>query len=54
MLMLLLFAGGVMNIWAIGALTIFVLFEKVAPFGAHGRPVSAAGLIAAGVWLMSR
>lgn len=54
MLMLLLFAAGVMNIWAIVALTVFVLFEKLAPFGAHGRPVSAAGLMAAGVWLMTQ
>ena len=30
-LMLLLFVGGVMNLWWIGALTIFVLLEKLAP-----------------------
>src|SRR3990167_8881809 len=34
-LMLLLFAGGVMNLWVIGALTVFVLVEKLAPFGAY-------------------
>ena len=32
-LMALLFVGGVMNLWWIGGLTLFVLFEKVAPFG---------------------
>jgi predicted metal-binding membrane protein len=53
-LMLLLFAGGVMNIWVIAALTMFVLFEKVAPLGAKSRPLSAMGLMAAGVWLITR
>ena len=32
-LMLLLFAGGVMNLEVIAALTAFVPFEKLAPFG---------------------
>jgi predicted metal-binding membrane protein len=33
-LMALLFFGGVMNLWWIGGLTLFVLLEKVLPFGA--------------------
>ena len=37
-LMLLLFAGGVMNLTVIAALTIFVAFEKLAP----ARPVGRA------------
>jgi len=51
-LMLLLFAGGVMNLWTIAALTAFVLFEKLAPFGGRTRPLSAAGLAAAAAWVL--
>jgi predicted metal-binding membrane protein len=47
-LMLLLFVGGVMNLWWIGALTVFVLLEKLAPLGAQGGRLSGALLIAAG------
>ncbi len=36
-LMLLLFAGGVMNLGVIAALTIFVAFEKLLPFGCRAR-----------------
>jgi predicted metal-binding membrane protein len=53
-LMLLLFAGGVMNLWTIAALTIFVLFEKLAPFGNRTRQLSAAALTAAAVWVILR
>src|SRR3970282_248388 len=35
-LMLLLFVGGVMNLWVIAAITLFVLLEKVALHGAQG------------------
>jgi len=49
-LMLLLFAGGVMSLLWIGAITIFVLLEKLAPFGAQGGRLSGALLVAAGVW----
>jgi predicted metal-binding membrane protein len=49
-LMLLLFVGGVMNLWVIAALTIFVLLEKVAPLGAQGGRVSGVLLIALGLW----
>ena len=50
-LMLLLFAGGVMNLWCIGALTIFVLLEKLAPLGAQGGRLSGFLMILLGVWI---
>ena len=53
-LMLLLFAGGVMNLMVIAALTAFVAFEKLAPFGMHGARISGVLLIAAGVWMLVR
>ena len=51
-LMLLLFAGGVMNLYVIAALTVFVLVEKVAPFGVQSSRVSAVALMAFGAWLL--
>ena len=51
-LMLLLFAGGVMNLTVIAALTAFVGFEKLAPLGLHGARVSGALLVAAGFWTL--
>jgi len=53
-MMLLLFAGGIMNLWTIAALTIAVLLEKLAPFGLRTRFVNAAGLVAAAVWFLVR
>jgi predicted metal-binding membrane protein len=53
-LMLLLFAGGVMNMTVIAALTAFVAFEKLVPLGAHGARISGALLVAAGVWVAVR
>jgi predicted metal-binding membrane protein len=53
-LMLLLFAGGVMNLAVIAALTVFVAFEKLALFGRYGARISGVFLIAAGVWLLAR
>ena len=53
-LMLLLFAGGVMNLWTIAVLTAFVLFEKLAPFADRTRQVSAASLLAAAMWMIMR
>jgi predicted metal-binding membrane protein len=41
-LMLLLFADSVMNLAVIGALTLFVLFEKIAPFGVRSTLVGRA------------
>lgn len=51
-LMLLLFVGGVMNLWCIVALTLFVLLEKVAPFGLQGGRLSGGLLAAFGVWYL--
>ena len=51
-LMLLLFVGGVMNLAVIAALTAFVVFEKIGPFGVHSARVSGVLLIAAGVWML--
>ena len=53
-LMLLLFAGGVMNLSVIAALTLFVAFEKFAPVGASAAWISAAGLVTAGAWMLAR
>lgn len=51
-LMLLLFVGGVMNLWWIAALTIFVLLEKLAPLGVQGGRVSGLLIIALGVFYL--
>ena len=51
-LMLLLFAGGVMNLAVIAALTAFVAFEKLTPFGAHSARISGILLIAAALLML--
>jgi predicted metal-binding membrane protein len=53
-LMLLLFAGGVMNLAVIAGLTAFVAFEKLAPLGPWSPRLSGALLIAAGAWMLVR
>ena len=53
-LMLLLFAGGVMNLTVIAALTAFVAFEKLVPLGRHGARISGMLLMAAGFWMLER
>lgn len=53
-LMLLLFAGGVMNLTIIVALTLFVAFEKLAPAGLANARVTGALLIAAAAWVVMR
>lgn len=53
-LMLLLFVGGVMNLAVIAALTAFVAFEKLAPFGVHGARISGMLLIVAGFWIAAQ
>ena len=53
-LMLLLFVGGVMNLWWIAALTIFVLLEKLAPFGAQGGKLSGLLILALGLFYLIR
>ena len=50
-LMLLLFAGGVMNLAVIAALTAFVAFEKLAPFGPGSARISGMLLITAAGWM---
>jgi len=52
-LMLLLFAGGVMNLWTIALLTFFVLVEKLSPFGARTEGITAAGLAIIAVWILA-
>jgi predicted metal-binding membrane protein len=50
-LMLLLFAGGVMNLAVIAALTALVAFEKLAPAGPASARISGALLIGFGAWM---
>jgi predicted metal-binding membrane protein len=52
-LMLLLFAGGVMNLAVIGALTALVLVEKLLPFGQRSVFATGVILIACGLWLLT-
>ena len=51
-LMLLLFVGGVMNLWCIAALTIFVILEKLGPFGVHMGSLSGVALLALSIWYL--
>ena len=51
-LMLLLFAGGVMNLLLVGAITVFVLLEKVLPDHWRLPGIGGAMLIAAGVYIL--
>lgn len=53
-LMLILFVGGVMNLTVIIALTVWVLVEKLAPFGERTPPVSGAVLLALAGWMIAR
>jgi predicted metal-binding membrane protein len=53
-LMMLLFVGGVMNLLWIAALTAFALAEKIIPAGRLVPRLAGAGLIAAGVGLLTR
>ena len=53
-LMLLLFAGGVMNLFVVVALTVWVAVEKLAPFGAQSARISGALLLVAAVWMYYR
>jgi predicted metal-binding membrane protein len=49
-LMLLLFAGGIMNLGVIIALTTLVLFEKLAPVGSGAGRLTGGVLAAIGIW----
>jgi predicted metal-binding membrane protein len=51
-LMLLLFVGGVMNAYVIGALTVFVLIEKVTPPGRAASRIGGGVLALFGIWLL--
>ncbi len=53
-LMLLLFFGGVMSLTWIGALTIAVLFEKLAPYGNWAGRLCGLALIASGIRVLWR
>jgi predicted metal-binding membrane protein len=50
--MLLLFAGGVMNLAVIVALTLWVLVEKFAPFGEWTARVGGVALLALAAWTL--
>jgi predicted metal-binding membrane protein len=53
MLMLLLFAAGVMNLLWVAALAILVLVEKVIPHGAQVGRAAGLGIAVWGVWLLA-
>jgi predicted metal-binding membrane protein len=52
-LMVLLLAGGVMNVLWIGLLALLILLEKVAPFGRQIALVAGTILVVTGAWLLS-
>ena len=52
-LMLLLFVGGVMSLLWIGAITAFVLMEKLPPYRAQGGRLGGLALVLAGVWVLT-
>jgi predicted metal-binding membrane protein len=54
LLMVLLFASGVMNLAVIAALTGIVLLEKVAPFGMRTPVVSGGLLVGLALWIFAR
>jgi predicted metal-binding membrane protein len=51
-LMAVLFVTGVMNLLWVVALAVFVLVEKVAPYGEQIGIASGVALAAAGVWMI--
>ena len=53
-LMLLLFAGGVMNIAVIVGLMVWVGVEKLAPYGRIASQVTGTLMIAGGLWMLVR
>lgn len=53
-LMLLLFAGAVMNLAVIATLTAFVAVEKLAPPGMQAARISGVLLLAGGFWMLAR
>jgi predicted metal-binding membrane protein len=53
-LMLLLFAGGVMNLAVVAALTAWVAIEKLVPFGKQSASIGGALLLLAAGWMFVR
>ncbi|UDF29001.1 UNVERIFIED_ORG: DUF2182 domain-containing protein [Roseateles sp. XES5] len=53
-LMALLFVGGIMNIWWIAAITVYVAIEKLAPGGKQVSRITGGALIACGLALLAR
>jgi predicted metal-binding membrane protein len=53
-LMLILFAGGVMNLAVIVTLTVWVLVEKTAPFAEYTSIASGVALLGMAVWMLVR
>ena len=53
-LMALLFVAGVMNLWWIAVIAVFVLLEKVAPRGWFVGKAAGVALAAWGVWMLLR
>jgi len=53
-LMLLLFAGGVMNLAVVLTLTVWVAIEKLAPFGEQSARLSGALLLGSAAWMLLR
>ncbi len=53
-LMGLLFVGGVMNLLWVAAIAVFVLLEKVLPFGVRAGRVTGALLVLAGLFVLSQ
>ena len=52
MLMLLLFVGGVMNLFLVAAITLFILLEKLLPYGDKAGRFSGLCLMALGVMVV--
>jgi predicted metal-binding membrane protein len=52
-LMLLLFVAGVMNLFWIAAIAIYVLLEKILPRGLLFGKIIGAILIASGIWMIA-
>ncbi len=53
-LMLLLFVGGVMNLYVIAALTTVVAAERILPAGEHGSRLGGVALIGLALWMLAR
>jgi len=50
--MLLLFVGGVMNLLWVAAIALYVLVEKVLPYGAGGGRFAGWAMVASGAWVL--